>query len=166
MTHRRSNSGKRQELAQRLAHDRNGTGGLIRLGGEENPQKSGVTRLQVCSPLIAGFRVDDDGLRVVALPRQRFAGQLLERDLLRPTDVHDVVERLGGCRALDRGSNLLGGDRLDQRIEEPARPRRSSLDDRVGELGELGGVHDRVGDGGLGDDPLLGDLRLEIPALG
>ena len=62
------------------------------------PSDSGVTRLRACQrrPEVAGLRVDDDGRRVVALPRQGVARQLLERDLLRPTDVHDAVDRLAG----------------------------------------------------------------------
>ena len=111
-----------------------------------------MTRLFVCQlrTEVAGLRVDDDGLRVVALARQGIAGQLLEGDLLRPTDADDAVDGRAGRRARDRGRDLVGRDRLDQRIGDAHLVADGhGLRDLVGELGELRGVHDRVGEAGL-----------------
>ena len=66
--------------------------------------------------VVADFRVDDDCLGVVALARKGVAGHLLERDLFRPTDVHEAVEWLGFRSVGDLGGHLVGGDRLDQRV--------------------------------------------------
>ena len=67
-------------------------------------------------PKYRRLRVDDDGLVSSPLRAKRIAGHLLERDLLRPTDVHEAVERLGDRGARDLGGHLPAGDRLDQRV--------------------------------------------------
>ncbi len=89
-----------------------------RTGGCRSTAPSPVTRLFCCDrgAEVGGLRVDDDGL-VRRPARSRTArGQLGERDLLRPADVDDAVER-GGCATRgDLGGDVGDGDRLDQRV--------------------------------------------------
>ena len=80
---------------------------------------SGVTRLRCSStvPKYFAVRVDDDGLAAVDRCAPAIAGHLLERDLLRPTDVHDAVQRRRRLRARATSEATSSrGDRLDQRV--------------------------------------------------
>ena len=66
-------------------------------------------------PEVTNLGVDDDGLGF-ALPRQDLAGHLLERDLLRPSDVLDATQWFAFYHTGDLGCEFVGGDGLDQRV--------------------------------------------------
>jgi hypothetical protein len=66
-------------------------------------------------PEVTNLGVDDDGLGF-ALSGQDLAGHLLERDLLRPTDVLDATQCFAFCHTGDLGREFVGGDGLDQRV--------------------------------------------------
>src|SRR5271166_196183 len=116
-------------------------------------------------PEVLRVGIDDYGLGF-AVPGHDLASQLVERDLLWAADVLDAAQWAAFCHPGDLVCEVLCGDGLDQRVRYAHlvtdRQRRR---DCVGELGKLGGAHDRIRNRPGFDELLLGDLGPQVATL-
>jgi hypothetical protein len=110
--------------------------------------------------------VRDDLTRIVA-SGQGFPEEFVHPELLGPGDLDPAVHRRPDCDSGYRLGDVVARDRLEQHRGHPDRAvDGGGVGDAFHELEELCRVHDRIRDRGVLDQLFLGDLRLEVAALG
>src|SRR5512132_384347 len=120
---------------------------------------------QLCAE-VACVRIGDHVTWIVACAEVS-SDELVETEPLWPRHLEDAVHRGSHRDPADRTRDILSRHGLDQNRRQTHRVAIGcSVSDALDELEELRGVDDRVRDRRLLDQPLLGDLRTEVAALG
>src|SRR5262249_15719346 len=108
-----------------------------------------------------------DGLAGVVALAQCASDEFVEGELLGPGDLDDPVHRRADGDVRQRAGHVLGGHGLDEHVCQAHRVAAGGLvGDAADELEELGRVDDRVGDRGVLDQLLLGNLRPHVTTVG